>query len=112
MLAGLSCRDRLLSMKMDRRRDVDRVDFIVIDQLLPMRVPSSRAKFSSERLGLIEARAAHRHQLGTRMIADCGGDALTRDIATTDQTPSQPNGRHRFAGTCSISHLLRSCAAL
>src|SRR5262245_16254289 len=112
MLAGFGRGDSLLGMKMNRRCDVHRVDFFVIDELLPMRVPTPRPEFFSERFGLIEARAAYRHQLGTRMIKERGGDALSRNIATPNQTPSQLGRRHRFAGTCCISHLLKSCAAL
>src|SRR5713101_984434 len=88
MLACFCGRNGLRGMQMDRRRDVDRIDLAIAQHVVPIGVPLACAKLSCESFGQIRLRPADGHKLRPCRVAQCWGDALLSNVATTDKSPS------------------------
>src|SRR5262249_29902467 len=88
-LARFGRGDGLLGVQVDRRGDVNGVYLVVGDQFAPIAIPPLSAEFIRERLGQINARAAHGDELTFGNASQSGRDPLARDVAASDQSPSK-----------------------
>ena len=78
----------LLGVEVDGRRDIDGVDFRIIDQVAPVAVVAARAEFARKFCRQLRARAADGDQFAARRVAQGRCHALARDISASDQSPA------------------------
>jgi hypothetical protein len=76
-------------MQVDRRCDVDGIDIVIGDQLIPLAVPSSGAEFVGECLRELWPIAADGNEIAVGQVPQRWSDALSCDVSATDQAPSQ-----------------------
>ena len=84
MFASFGGGDCLFSVQVNWSGDVEGVDLLVHQQLLPLRIPALRAEFTRKRLCEMNPCPADRDQFAQWRIAQCRSDALARDVAATD----------------------------
>jgi hypothetical protein len=68
MFASFSGCDRLFSMQMNRSGNVDGIDFIVHQQVVPIRTPPARTELLRERLRKLSPVSTDSDQLTQRRI--------------------------------------------
>src|SRR6185369_17083209 len=77
----------LFGVQMNRSGNVDSIDFIVHQQIVPVCTPPPRTEFLRERFRELGLRSANRDQLAQRRIAQRRRYTPSRDVATSDQAP-------------------------
>src|ERR1043165_6961633 len=90
-------------------RDVDGIDLVIYQQVLPLRTPSPCPEFTCERFRQFSLRPADCDQFAQRRIAQSRSDALARDVATTDKSPPDQRQTHKnFSHSETIARNSRS----
>src|SRR6185369_10864788 len=80
---------------MHRRRDVNRIDLVIHQKVVPVRRPPPRAKLTRERVSEFGSCSADCYQLAERRVTQSRSYALSRDVATTNQSPPDFRITHR-----------------